>query len=384
MSDQRIVVLGVAGGSPFAGVAWQTMHYLEGLRRLGHDVHYVEDTGAWPYDPDRDAVVDQPSYAIAFIARMMERCSLPGRFAYRGVTPAHHLAGMAEEALAALYRDADVLINLTGATVLREEHMVVPRRIFLETDPVVSQIEVAQGNTVLIELLAAHTEHRSFGENLGAPDCPLPLERFAYRPTRQPVVLDWWEQADDAAGAAFTTVANWQQTGKDVTWRGERYGWSKHTEFLRFLDLPARTAQPLELALASLPEPDRSLLSAHGWRVADAVALSRDADTYRNYLRASRGEFTVAKDQNIRLRSGWFSDRSACYLAAGRPVVTQDTGFGASLPTSDGGLYSFRTMEDIVAALDSIATDIAGNRRRAREIAHDFFDSTIVLSDLLG
>ena len=360
------------------------MHYLEGLRRLGHDVYYVEDTGAWPYDPKLNSPTEDSSYAVAYIARLMERCSLTGRFAYRGPAPAHQLMNASARNLAALYAETDVLINLTGSTQLHHEQLQVPRRIYLETDPVLAQVEVDQGNAVTIAALAAHTEHRSFGENLGTDICPLPTGPFAYRPTRQPVVLDWWAGADTVEAHTFTTIANWRQTYKDLTWRGNAYGWSKHSEFLRFIDLPSRTGERLELALSSVVDADRETLGANGWRVADAAPLSHDIDAYRSYVCGSRGEFTVAKDQNIRLRSGWFSDRSACYLAAGRPVVTQDTGFDAVLPTTSGGLYSFRTMDDILTAFESIASDYAGNRRRAREIAREYFDATKVLTDLLA
>src|SRR5262249_13666220 len=176
--------------------------------------------------------------------------------------------------------------------------------------------------------------------------------------------------------AAFTTVANWRQSGKDVRWQGELYTWSKHHEFLKFLDLPLRTTEPLELALSSLDGDDRARLRDHGWRVRDALALSRDLEPYRDYLRGSRGEFTVAKDQNIRLRTGWFSDRSACYLAAGRPVLTQETGFSKLLPTGKG-LFAFRTMEEILEALDLVASDYAGHCRAAGEIAAAYFGADV-------
>src|SRR5262249_1836946 len=147
--------------------------------------------------------------------------------------------------------------------------------------------------------------------------------------------------------------ASWKQSDKDIEWRGETYTWSKHHEFLKLLDLPFRAGRPFELALACDDEEALRLLAEHGWRVVDALALSKDPLPYRDYILGSRGEFTVAKDQNVRLRSGWFSDRSACYLAAGKPVITQDTGFGNVLPTGRG-LFSFRTIDDVLAALDAV------------------------------
>ena len=192
------------------------------------------------------------------------------------------------------------------------------------------------------------------GENYGKPDCKMPLlERFPFKPTRAPVVLDFWQSCLEP-GPDFTTIGNWNQDHKrhDVVLDGERYTWSKHHEFLKFLDLPARSGQSFELALSSrsLGETDRRLLEEKGWKIRDALELSSDLDVYRRYIAQSRGEYTVAKDQNVRLRSGWFSERSAQYLAAGRPVITQETGFSNILPTGQG-LFAFSTVEELVGAV---------------------------------
>jgi hypothetical protein len=177
-------------------------------------------------------------------------------------------------------------------------------------------------------------------------------------------------------------LAGWQQTWRDVVLDGERYRWSKHFEFMKFLDLPSRTSQTLELALAGCNDTDRRVLEQHGWRIRDAAEVSDDVDTYRAYIAGSRAEFTVAKDQNVRLRSGWFSDRSATYLAAGRPVVTQDNGFGNILPTGRG-LFGFSTMEEALAAVDAINSDYRQHSRAAGELARAYFDSDLVLTRLL-
>src|SRR5262249_8040216 len=151
--------------------------------------------------------------------------------------------------------------------------------------------------------------------------------------------------------AVFTTVSNWRQSGKDIEWNGETYLWSKHLEFMKFLALPRQTPQPLELALADPDACTRDLLASYGWRVTEALPLSTDILPYRDYIFGARGEFTVAKDQYVRPRTGWFSDRSACFLAAGKPVITQDTGFGKFVPTGQG-LFAFQTMEQVLDALD--------------------------------
>jgi hypothetical protein len=402
----RLIVLGMMGHMPVAGVIWQVLHYLEGFRRLGFEVYYVEDTGTWPYNPEQNTVTADCTYTLSFLSRTMAAFGFSDRWAYRSLTHRGHCFGLSDSQVLRLFEQSDILINLTASTVLRDEHLQVPIRVYLETDPVLPQIEVAKGNSSYIDMLGAHTHHFSYGENLGAPDCGVPLERFHYFPTRQPVVLDWWSGPAHALSnaaispphACFTTIANWRQSGKDLDWNGETYTWSKHHEFLKFVELPQLTSTRLELALAlktgmatqerswtSLNEEEAEaiqFLTAHGWLVVNAMSVSKDIFAYREYILGSRGEFTVAKDQNVRLRSGWFSDRSACYLAAGRPVITQDTGFGKMIPAGTG-LFSFSTMEHIVAALDAIESDYKKHRRAAREIAEDYFRAETVLAKLV-
>lgn len=378
-SGLRIIVLGILGRDPVAGVAWQALHYVEGFRRLGHDVVYLEDTGDWAPDAD-----DGCRPTLEYISRLMAWCGMADRWAYRAAALGGRLFGLSEPELARALREADALVNVTASTRLREEHLRVPVRIYLETDPGLPQIAIAKGNDSVRAFLAAHTHHFSFGLNLHAPDCEVPRTPFAFETTRQPVVLDWWTPAAGSGerGAPFTTVATWRESAKDVRFRGETYTWSKHAPFLRFLELPRHTPEPLELALACEDREAVARLRRHGWRVVDALPLSRDIEPYRDYLRASRGELTVAKDQYTRLRTGWFSDRSACYLAAGRPVITQETGFHRHLPTGKG-LFGFETRDEAVAALETVAGDYAAQRRAAREIAAEHFAAEKVLAELL-
>jgi hypothetical protein len=388
---RRVLVLGIMGQTPFAGVTWQVLHYLEGFRRLGVDVYYLEDTGAWPFDPERNTITSACGYAVEYIGRHLAWCGLPDRWAYRAATDGRPTFGLSETALARVVEGADALVNLTGATVLRDEYLRVPVRIYLETDPVRPQIEVAQGRPFTVDLLGAHTHLFTFGENLGAPDCPLPVGRFVYHPTRQPVVLDWWAappaRGRRAEAESFTTIATWKQSRNDLQWNGTTYHWSKHREFLKFVDLPRRVSQPFQLALAAGDatvaefREVRQRLKAQGWRVVDALAISRDIGPYREYILGSRGEFTVAKDQNVRLRSGWFSDRSACYLAAGLPVITQDCGFDKMLPTGRG-LFAFSNMHEILQAVEEINSDYGAHGRAAREIAAEYFSADRVVARL--
>ncbi|MGH7415398.1 MAG: hypothetical protein ACREKJ_14475, partial [Candidatus Rokuibacteriota bacterium] len=223
--------------------------------------------------------------------------------------------------------------------------------------------------------------HFTYGENLGQPDSPIPLEKFAWRTTRPPVILDLWQARVDPAAERFTTVATWKNVGKDIRFRGETYYWSKHMNFLRMADLPRRTRQPLELALEVEDEATRDLLARNGWLITNAFEASRDVTTYQRHIERSRGEFTVSKDLVVRTRSGWFSDRSVCYLAAGKPVITQDTGFGKHVPTGVG-LLAFSTGEEALAALDAVNHDYVRHCRAARKIAEEYFATDRVLGQL--
>jgi len=370
----------LAGQYPLGGMAWQALHYVVGLARLGHDVYYVEDSAAPPYDPRVKSSVEDCAYGVEFLRQTMERFGLGDRWAYRDMIH-DRCYGLERGRLDQLYREADALINGCGATRLRGEPMACPIRIYVQTDPVVDQILVTENNARTIETLAAHTHHFTYGENLGQPDCPIPVEKFDWRPTRPPVVLDFWEPDFNLAASHFTTVGTWENMNKDVRFEGQTYYWSKHVNFLRLIDLPRLTPQPLELALETVDAPTRELLLERGWRLADAYEKSRDTDTYLRQIYASRGELTVAKDLYARTRCGWFSDRSVCYLAAGKPVVTQETGFSKLVPTGRG-LFSFDTAEEAAAALEEINRDYPYHCRAAREVAAGSFDSDKVLGEL--
>ena len=373
-------MLHLAGRYPLGGIGWQALHYVLGLSRLGHEVYYVEDSGAHPYDPRVKRVVEVSSCGVAILAAVVARPDLAARWAYvDGVTGAYH--GLSRERLTRLYREADAIFNVCGANRLSEEQMRCPVRVYVETDPVFEQIRVAEGDRLAIEDLQDHTHHFTYGENLGQPDCPIPVEKFNWRPTRPPVIPALWDDTCNPASERFSTVCTWKNTGKDLAFRGETYYWSKHLNFLRLLDLPRRTSQPLELALEGGDAATRDLLTGHGWILTDAFEASHSLDAYQQHVSRSRGEFTVSKDLVVRTRSGWFSDRSVCYLAAGKPVVTQDTGFGKFVPTG-AGLFAFESMEEAVSAIETINREYPFHSRAARQVAEEFFGADRVLSTL--
>jgi hypothetical protein len=379
----KIIVSGILFWYPLAGVTFQFLHYLIGLRRLGYDPFYVEDSGRWIYDPRLNDLSPDATGNIEAVLPALKQHGFDHHWAFRGNYPDGKCYGMTEQQILQLYREADAFLNVTGAQEIREEHLACRRRIYVESDPFASQIKVAKGDPAMIAALAAHDTLFTFGENLGAPDCQLPVEKFRWLPTRQPVVLEWWDNPPPPRpDASYNTITTWHNTGKDILWRGDTWYWTKDREFEKFLDLPQlRPGLRFELA-AGVDEKVKRRLEERGWRQVHSIEMSRDVNVYRNYIQSSRGEFTVARDQYVRPRTGWFSDRTACYLAAARPVITQETAFSKFLPTGRG-LFGFSTTDDILKAVDAIESDYAGHCRAAREIAAEYFAAEKVVGSLM-
>jgi len=329
----RLVVLGAMGLHPLGGQTWLFLNWLRSLALLGHDVYYVEDRSTWPYDPVRLTRTPDCAYARGHIASCMDRIGLPDRWALRVTDIDGACWGMSETELNSLYRSCDALLNVS-ATELHEGQLAAPFRVYVQTDPVTSELELANGDEYTRQAFETHDALVTYGENYGASDCGVPLNGYRYGTTRQPIDLEFWPFAYDAEARLFTTIGNYRQSGWDVEYEGRLYRWSKHHEWEKFIDLPSRTTQQFELAMMPDDVDDRSRLEAQGWSLVPPFDMSLDVfGAYPDYIRRSRAEFTVAKDSNVQLRSGRFSERDACYLASGKPVVAHDTGFGHTLPT---------------------------------------------------
>jgi hypothetical protein len=379
----KALVSGILFWYPLAGVTYQFLHYLIGLRQLGWDVYYVEDSGRWVYDPVARNITGDATHNVTQVQRALEAHGFAGKWAFRGAYPGGSCFGMSERQILDLYRDAEVLLNVTGAQEIRDEHRVIKRRIYVESDPFALQVKLANGDAAVREMLDAHDAWFTFGENVGADDCSVPTDRL-WRATRQPVAVELWAPESIGQPAeSYNTVTTWHNEGKDVVYRGERYYWTKDREFTKYLGLAAaRPKQRFELA-TDADAQNRAMLEASGFSVAEAVSISADPAKYRDYIRGARAEFTVARDQYVRPHTGWFSDRSACYLGAGRPVITEETGFGKTLPTGKG-LFAFRTLDDVLAAVDAIERDYAGHCRAALEIAREYFAADRVVGRLMN
>lgn len=378
---KKIVLMGYMARCPIAGVVWQHLHYIVGFQRLGYEVYYLEDTTSWPYDAEKKTISDNCTHAIAVTERLAKQYGFQWGFRAAYKRPAETF-GCDATAFNRTLAEAEAVLNLCGAQEMTEHVRKARCLVYVESDPGVEQIKLAKGNNETIHYLKSHHVHFTFGENIGRDDCPLPvLEGIKWIPTRQPVVLDFWKP--EATGASgdfrFTTVANWETKGKDIVWKNKVYYWSKTFEFLKFSDLPraARASKPIrwEMAADMTADPaSHELFQRQGWVLTEPHEMSAEFSSYRDYIRASGAEWTVAKDQYIRLNTGWFSDRSACYLAAGRPVITQDTGFDRVIPVGKG-LFSFRSMGEIQVAVDAILTDPVKHAKAAESLAREYFDA---------
>ncbi|MEO5579024.1 MAG: hypothetical protein ABIR58_00080 [Gemmatimonadaceae bacterium] len=382
IEKKKIVVLGMMTQHIVAGHVWAVIHYLVGLRRLGYDVYYIEAHGASPNSFFKHDDDDGWDYAAHFISGIMNRFEFGDRWAYHDLDHDRYY-GLSEQQVKQVYSSAALLINMHGGTVPLPEHSATGRLVFIDTDPGELQVKLGRGDPVATARLSAHSGWFTYAENYGAPDCLLPVsEQFTFKPMRAPLLLDFWEPYRTRPQLRFTTIGSWKQLDHEISFNGQTYLWSKHHEFLKFFDLPSQTTQEFELALGKCKMDDWELIEAAGWHPRRALAFSGDLDAYRRFLTSSRGEFTVAKGQYVHLRTGWFSNRSNCYLAAGLPVITQETGFSNILPTGQG-LFGFSTMEDILGAVDTINGDYEQHCAAALELAREFFSYDIVLPRML-
>jgi hypothetical protein len=367
----KIVFAGIIARYPFGGVTWCSLMYLLGLRALGHEVLYIEDTGECIYDPEQNTRSLDPSYGTRYIHDVLAPFGLGDRWSFVNYDGTHY--GISRDAVHAYCADADLFINLSGGSWFwRDEYARIPRRVFVDSDPVFTQLAIAKGDAWYVEFFRGFDRLFTFGANIGTPASDVPTAEFTWHKTWQPIVTDLWRTDVPPARDRFTTVMTWKtESFSDVDGNKDR-------EFVRFLDLPGRTRHQFELAING----PQQLLRQHGWETVDAMSVSRSLWDYRDFIQRSKGEFGVAKHAYVSRRSGWFSDRTACYLAAGRPALVQDTGWTAHVPTGTG-VIGFSTPEEAIDGLDRIDSDYPRHARRAAEIAHECFDASRVLPRLL-
>jgi hypothetical protein len=382
MSMRPVIVAGALANKPAnGGEAWVRLSWARGLRRLGFDVFLFEQI-----DPRSctDASGRSVSFAESFnrqwFARIVERFGFRDRAALI-CSDLSGTYGLDAAEIDAVADAAVLLINISGNLSLDSILSRIRRRAYVDIDPGFTQFWNASGR--IDSQLAGHDMFFTIGENIGTNDCPIPVDGIRWRAVRQPVVLDDWPVTPPASPNRFTTVASWRGAFGPVQAGGRRYGLKVH-EFRRFMELPERAAHRFEIALDIHPADatDLDSLHRHGWRITDPRSVAQDPDLFRAYVQGSAAEFSVAQGIYVETRCGWFSDRTARYLASGRPALVQNTGFDRRLPTGEG-LIAFDTLDQAIEGADRIVADHAHHARAARAIAEEYFDSDRVLTALI-
>jgi hypothetical protein len=374
----RILVSGMIAGDPHQGGAtWAVLQYVLGLRGLGHEVYFVE-----PVVRSTMRSASAPlsaSISATYFRDVVARFDLGER--------ATLLRQETRETIGLPYSDlldavvgGDLLVNVSGMLTDQALLDALPRRVYLDLDPAFNQLWHAVEKVDM--RFDGHTHFVTVGTLIGSSSCKVPTCDRSWLPTVQPIVLSEWPRAPAARSGGWTTVGNWRGYGS-IEWSGVLYGQKAHS-FRRFVELPRRIDDPCRPALAIHPAEvsDLEALRTHGWDLVDPIVVAGTPDKYREFIRSSKGELGIAKSGYVEARCGWFSDRSVCYLASGRPVVAQDTGFGDALPTGEG-LFAFGTLDEAVVAIETANADYDRHCRRARELAEAHFRSDVVLAAMI-
>lgn len=368
---------------PVGGVAWDYAQYALGLEQLGFEVWYLEDSGLDSFDAERGEYGPSFGYGAGFLQEALATLSptLAERWHVRGSGGESY--GVDAAAVPELVADSDLFLNVSGGCLLREEYLPSPRKVLVDTDPGWNHFVTYPRTEIAPAAGAArswrgHDAFFTYAERIGRRDCPLPDLGVRWQPTRPPVIADQW--AADGAGKTWTTVLTWNNYPDALLHESSEYG-TKAPEMTRIEDLPRLVDTPFELAVGGTGAPIGRWRRA-GWSVVDASSVSRTPDDYRAYVQSSRGELSVAKKSYVSTRSGWFSCRSVCYLAAGRPAVLQDTGFSELVPTGEG-LLAFEDVRGAAAAIEAVEADYPRHSEAARQIAEGHFAAELVLGELL-
>ena len=378
MDKLKIIVTGLIGQYPLGGVSWDYIQYAAGLMLLGHDVYYIEDTGQHPFNPQEGGISRECDFNIRYLSEVMSRFGMEDRWAYHFPWKSQWF-GLADNKREAVIQSADMLINVSGVLAYPERYRHIPCLVYIDSDPVFTQVKLARGQVDFQHMLETHDVHFSFGERLTDA---VPETAFDWLPTRQPVLLDEWRHGGPVRNV-YTTVMNWTSY-KPVEYAGISYA-QKDVEFEGFIEMPGRVPDvSLEIAVntGKTRRTPRELLVRKGWHVVHPDEVCPDMDGYRSYITGSRAEWSIAKNGYIVGQPGWFSCRSACYLAAGRPVVVQDTGFSEVLPVGTG-IVPFSTLQEAIDGILDVESRYEIHCRAAMEIAEQYFDSSLVLSRLL-
>jgi hypothetical protein len=363
---------------PLGGYLSAVLQCLIGFKQLGHDVYFVEKSG-WSnacYDPVKDVMSDDCTYGIRTVDAMLTRFGLQGRWCFVDACGIYH--GLSRKRIESIFKSADLFIDLGAHGTWNPEAGETGLRVLFEGEPGDTQMKMEKQSQAGV-VMPDYDYYYTVGQNIGTGSTTAPTAGKEWHSVFPPVVLDLFQPRPPVPDAPFTTVMSWQ-AHKPIEYQGTIYH-QKDVEFLKFLDLPHRTRARLEIAVAGKNLPRQRLTDA-GWRILDAHAVSISLDSFWAYIGNSRGEFSVCKNVFVATNSGWFSDRAAVYLASGRPVVMQETGFSAHLPCGVG-LFAVRTVDEAAAAINEINSDYERHSSAAREIAAEFLDARQVLGRFL-
>jgi hypothetical protein len=373
-----ILVSGMIAGVPHhGGATWAVLQYLLGFMGLGYTVYFAEPVTALQLQPAGESL--NRSANARYFREVMAAYGLQETSALL-LEGTDHTVGLPYQTLCRAARQADVVINIAGMLGDQELVQAAPLRVYLDIDPAFTQLwQSVEGIDMRFQ---GHNRFLTVGQAIGDPSCPIPTCGVHWIPTLQPVVLDRWHTGRPIRCDAFTTVGNWRGYGS-IEYRGTLYGQKAHS-LRRFVRLPTRTEERFALALSIHPDETRDLeaLSENRWVLLDPQRVAHTPRQYQSFIEDSKGELCIAKSGYVLSRCGWFSDRSACYLASGRPVIAQETGFSRFLP-SGFGLLPFQTEDDVLAAVGAVNTDYRRHSLAAREVAEEYFDSRKVLSRIL-
>jgi len=347
---------------------------------MGHDVLFLEESEDYPscYNPETYEMSVNPDYGLHFIADLFNRFDIGNKWAYHD-SHTRRWFGQSERKVRMFLARADIVLNISGINPITGWVARIPARILIDTDPAFMQIrhltdararKNAEGHNIFL----------TFGENFGKKGCLIPDDGFPWLSTRQPVVTKLWKNNTCIPEGKWTTVMQWDSY-KSVVWNGQSFG-MKSQSFTDFLDLPGTTEEEFEIALGSVTAPFEELREK-GWLVKDSISVTKTSSSYQEFIRKSKGEWSVAKQGYVVSRSGWFSERSAVYLASGKPVIVQDTGFPDHIPTGEG-LFCFKSPEDLHLIFQTVNSDYSRHCLKAAEIAHTFFGHTKILSNITG
>lgn len=378
----KIIVGGYIIGYPLGGMTWHHLNYLLGLQELGHEVYFLEDSGDYilPYNPSTWTCEPDSSYGRRYLEETLAQYGLPLNYCYYSQFEDRHY-GMTKAELDDLLKSADLLLCVSGITPLRPSRPRPRKTLVIDTDPVFTQIRMG-GDPSFLEYYKQFDAVATFGKLIGTPQCPLPTHGIKWIGTNQPVALSHWK-VEPSDSRAFTTIGKWEHSAdRHVDYAGKKYRSSKGVEWMKLKTLPSRVPWQMTLGMAGMPGEISADFQAHGWNMVDPEQASMSCATMQKFIHNSAGEFTVAKEIYAELPSGWFSDRGSIFLASGRPVVTQDSGFDQWMPTGEG-LFSFRTIEEAASALNVIARDYERHSRAARHVAEQYLDAKKVLQSLL-